>query len=160
MLKCKKCTKTGREGGRRHYLRSMNQNANEVKYALTVIGSWIWAVYAPVFPYAGVCVFLVLLGALSRVLRRRRERRGWGLSARGAGRLVARVTRVNVALLAAHLVQSVILDGSDLLNVDLLKLTAALICFWQVLDILESESTGPCGAAAREALKWIKKRPE
>ncbi|MDE6311393.1 MAG: hypothetical protein K2L96_06200 [Muribaculaceae bacterium] len=138
----------------------MNTNANELKCVLSALGGWFWALYAPVFPYAGVCTFLVLLAGGTRMLRRRREGRPTGLTAKAAGRVVARLTRVNVALLAAHMVQSVILDGTDLLSVDLLKLTAAVVCFWQFLDILENESTGPWGSLAKELQKRLKGNQE
>lgn len=136
--------------------------APQFKTALSALGGWLWALYAPVFPYAGVCVFLVLVnGWTSWTLRRRLRRRGRGasrvakFSSAGLGRLVATVTRVNVGLLAASLVQGVILEGTEMLPVDLLKLTAALICFWQLLSILENEATASGAAWARIARRYL-----
>ncbi len=136
--------------------------APQIKTALSALGGWLWALYAPVFPYAGVCVFLVLVDGwtawnLRRRLRRRsgRRPRRAKFSSAALGRVVAAVTRVNVGLLAASLVQGVILEGTEMLPVDLLKLTAALICFWQLLSILENEATASGAAWARIARRYL-----
>lgn len=128
----------------------MNTYAPQIKFALSALGGWLWALYAPVFPYAGVCMFLVIInGVTALMMRRRMAGRALWPSARDLGRLVALLTRVNVALLAASLVQDVVLAGSGLVEVNVLKLTAALICFWQLLGILEHESAASGARWAR-----------
>lgn len=136
----------------------MDTNTTEIKYLLSALGGWLWATCAPVFPYAGVCTFLVLLGGLTSLRRRLRRGEPTGLRAlaQATGRLVGRLTAINVALLTAHLVQHVVLEGTGLLSANLLNLTAALICFRQILTILENEGSAPGAAWAREILKRMR----
>ncbi|MDE6277282.1 MAG: hypothetical protein K2M06_04155 [Muribaculaceae bacterium] len=138
----------------------METNTPEIKYLLSAFGGWLWAMYAPVFPYAGVCTFLVVLAALTALRRmwRKGERTGLRVLAQATGRLVGRLTRMNVALLTAHLVQMVVLEGTGLLSSNLLSLTAALICFRQILTILENEGSAPGAAWARDLLEKLRKR--
>lgn len=125
-----------------------------MKFALSALGGWLWALYAPVGPYAGACMFLTGVNCVSALLMRRRLGRRL-VRAADLGRVVGMVSRVNVALFGASLVQDVVLEGSGLLEVNLLKLTAALICGWQLLSILEHEGTARTGGWARVLRKRI-----
>lgn len=124
--------------------------------------AWAWARYAPVYPYACVCAFLIMIdwwtawNLRRRLARRHPERKDPGkISSAHVGKMIATLTRVNVALIAAAAVQSVILEGTELLSVDLLKLTAALICFRELLSILENESTASDSRWAGKLRKYL-----
>lgn len=128
-----------------------------------------WAFMAPVMPYAELCTVMVLADYLSaRQLGRRLSRRlaekgrkdaaapARFSSARFKG-VIATLTRVYAALLLAAAIQNLLVEGMPFVpsGFNCVKFVAGLVCFWQLMSILENESTCSSSRWARLARRYL-----
>ena len=139
---------------------------HHLKIIATSAFALLSAMFAPVFPYAAVCTLFVGLDFVSawqlgrRIrrskLRHKRASAPGKLSSRRFGRTVATLAKIYTALVAASLVQEVIVDGAPAaMGFDCVKFTAAAVCFWQLVSILENESTCSDASWAKIARRFL-----
>lgn len=123
----------------------------------------LWSCLAPVVPYAGLCTVFTLLDFWTAwQLGRRMAAAGHApdsaakVSSRGLRRVVASLVRIYVALIVADWVQRVIVSDWELAaGFNALKFTAGAICFYQLLSILENESSCSGKPWAAKARKYL-----
>ena len=135
----------------------------QAKMIMTAFAAAGGAFFRPMIPCALLCTVMVFLDfhtavKLGRRVRRRAEKEGGHpagaagdagkLRSRGFGRSVGTLMRVYCLLVVARLVQVAIVDGS-VDNFDCVKGASAAVCFWQLLSILENESS--CNPESRIA---------
>lgn len=138
------------------------------KVVFTSLTAFVAGFMAPVFPYAGVCSFFVMLDVLSAWqlgvrIRRRSEREDRPVDA-GAGRISSRkfgstvvtLVKIYLALTAASMAQTVIVGGAPVSGgFNCLKFVAGAICVWQAISVLENESTCSDARWARIARRFL-----
>ncbi len=107
------------------------------------------AFFAPLLPYAFVCTLFVLADCYTAWQLGRRLRRKYPnasgphagrLSSRRFGRTIATLIKIYAALILASAAEHVLFGVSEA-SFSCTRLTAGAICFWQLLSILENEST-------------------
>lgn len=118
------------------------------------VGAFLEPIAAP----ATLCTVMVLLDCGSAVmLSRRLRRKGLGaegrLCSRRLGRVITTLTKVYIALIVSTMGQQWVVQ--DYGGFDLVRFTAAAISFWQLLSILENESTCSDARWARIARKYL-----
>ena len=122
----------------------------------TGLFSSLAAFAGPVVPYAGLCTAMVCLDCVSAVrlgLRLRSRGLGGGrLSSRRLSRTLATLVKVYVGLAVAAWVQAVLVRSEAF---DALRFTAGAVCFWQLVSILENESTCSDARWARVARRYL-----
>lgn len=112
--------------------------------ALPLAGAWLGGFITEIIPYAAVCTALVLTDCLSALMLRRRLRRQTKnaipkLSSRKFGNVISTLIKIYTLLILSQLVDIIIIG--ETLPFGLTRLSAALVCFWQALSILENEAT-------------------
>lgn len=116
--------------------------------------------FAPVLPYAALCSAMVSLDfisaySLGRRLRRKKQIPEAGrLSSRRFGKTIVCLVKIYIALCVAAAVQSLIVDGSGF-GFDTVRFVAAAVCFWQLMSILENESTCSDARWAKIARRYL-----
>lgn len=127
----------------------------------STVCAWVGVVsgfYAPLMPYAELCTAFVVMDFFSawQLGRRLHRRAGAGqagkLSSRRFGRTVATLFKTYVALGAAAGVQMLLVRSESF---DAVRFTAGAICFWQLISILENESTCSEARWARIARRFL-----
>ncbi len=115
----------------------------------TIISSVLGLVsgfFAPILPYAALCSAMVMLDwlsavALGRRLKKKRQIPEAGkLSSRRFGKLIVSLIKIYTGLIVASCVQTLIIEGLPG-GFDAVRFVTAVVCFWQLLSILENEST-------------------
>lgn len=129
------------------------------KEIITLVFSTLSGFYAPLLPYAALCSVMVMLdfGTAVQLGRRLRRRDGPSasvgkLSTKRFGRTVCTLIKTYVALGIASATQ-MLLVRSD--TFDAVRFTAGAICFWQLISVLENESTCSDARWARIARKYL-----
>lgn len=129
------------------------------KEIITLAFSTLSGFYGPLLPYAGLCTAMVVLDFITAVQLGRRLRRRDGpsshagkLSSKRFGRTVGTLVKTYVALGIASATQ-MLLVRSD--TFDAVRFTAAAICFWQLISVLENESTCSDARWARIARRYL-----
>ncbi len=117
-------------------------NGTAIKVVVCAAAGTAGAFCRPLLPVATLCTVMTVLdfvsaAALSRRLRRKGLADG-RLSSRRFGRTVVTLVKIYVALLVAAGVKSVITQDSDF---DPVRFVGFAVCFWQLMSILENEST-------------------
>lgn len=138
------------------------------KVVFTSLAAFVAGFMAPVFPYAGVCTFFVMLDVLSAWqlgvrIRRRSEMENQTvppeagrLSSRKFGATVVTLVKIYLALTAASMAQTVIVGDAILPGgFNCLKFVAGAICVWQAISVLENESTCSDARWARIARRFL-----
>ena len=115
--------------------------------------------YAPVLPFIGITVFLVILDFVSAIrLGMRMRRRGMSadprLSSRKLSRLLGTVIRIFIAFTVASLLERLSL-GQYIGSLNPVHALAGLICFRQIMSILENESCATDSQWAATARKYL-----
>ncbi len=136
---------------------------SQIKIAVTAAGGAAAAFVEPVLPVAGLCTAMVMVDVVSGVRLRRRLRRagklkgGACLSSRQFGRAVRRLVGVYVGLCVAHGADlalgsaiSFLTGGHSALN-----MLGVVIFLWQLMSVLENESTCSDAAWAAKARKYL-----
>ncbi len=129
-----------------------------IKSVVAALGGWAWAVFGPALPFGAACTCMVLADVytarrLARRLGRRRPtaRQRLKFSSARFGRVVGTLLRIYAALALASVVEQVVVGEW----IHLLKLVAAVICFWQAVSILENEATANPHPWARAAGRYL-----
>lgn len=132
----------------------MTNLSEPLRWAFTCIGAVI-AVIEPTFPYMIICTLMILADcytawSLSIRARRRHPEKvstdGKKFKSHNFGKVIMTLLKAYTLIVMAYLIQEYITDGWP---VDLTKVAAGAICFWQFWSILENESS--CNGA-----KWAK----
>lgn len=129
-----------------------------IKSIVTAAGGWAWATFGPAIPFGAACTGMVLADVytarrLARRLGRKRPtaRQRLKFSSARFGRVVRTLMRIYAALALAALVEHVVVGEW----IHLLKLVAAVICFWQGVSILENEASANPHPWARVAGRYL-----
>lgn len=126
--------------------------------ALPLAGAWLGSLVTEIMPYALVCTAMVLTDCLSAImLRRRLKCRGKiaaaSLSSHRFGHVVTTLIKIYTLLVLSYMIDTVIV--CDIMSEGLTRLSAALVCFWQALSILENEATESDARWARIARRIL-----
>ena len=132
-----------------------NQFISEIlRWVFTSIGALV-AILEPTLPYILICTVMILADCFTAWSLARRARKafpdkisdeGWKFKSRHFGEVLVTLMKSWAMIVLAFLMQRHITDG---MPVDLTKIAAGAICFWQLWSILENESS--CNGA-----KWAK----
>lgn len=124
------------------------------RWIFTLIGA-MTAMIEPTLPYLGICTLIIFYDCFSSWSLARRARRlypdkisenGRKFKSRHFGKVLITLLKSYALIVFAFLIQEHITDG---LSLELTKISAGAICFWQLWSILENESS--CNGA-----KWAK----
>lgn len=122
-------------------------NVYEISRWLFAIVGGVLAMLEPTLPFVGVCTFAILCDCFTswRLARRARRYHPERVSADGAkfkshhfGKVLVTLLKSYALIVLAFLIHRHITDGW---SVDLTKVAAGAICFWQLCSILENESS-------------------
>lgn len=132
----------------------MNNLSEFLRWVFTAIGAVI-AILEPTLPYLIICTIMIFADCftawqLSRRARKAHPNRvsddGKKFKSQHFDKVIVTVLKAWALIIMAFLMQRHITDG---LPLDLTKVAAGAICFWQLWSILENESS--CSDA-----KWAK----
>jgi len=136
---------------------------SQIKIAVTAAGGAAAAFVEPMLPVAGLCTTMVMADVVSAVRLRRRLRRAGKLevsarlSSKRFGRAVRTLTRVYAGLCVAHGADlalgsaiSFLTGGHSALN-----MLGVIVFVWQLMSVLENESTCSDSAWAAKARKYL-----
>lgn len=125
-----------------------------LRWIFTALGA-IMAILEPTLPYMLICTLMILADcytawALSRRARKAYPKRvsedGEKFKSHHFGVVITTIIKAWALIIMSFLIQRHITDG---MPIDLTKVAAGAICFWQLWSILENESS--CNGA-----KWAK----
>lgn len=121
----------------------------------TLFGA-VFAVFEPTLPFMAVCTLMVLADCFTAWMLGRRvaaayphntDRDTRKFRSHHFGQVIITLLKVYSLLILAYLVQKHV--TAQLYNLDLPRIAAAAVCFWQFWSILENESS--CNGA-----RWAK----
>jgi hypothetical protein len=125
----------------------MTSSLSEIlRWLLTLFGA-VLAMLQPTVPYIAICTFMILADCYTAWSLSRRARKvhpdkvsddGGKFKSHHFGLVVSTIAKSYALIIMAYLIQTTITDG---LPVDLTKVAAGAICFWQLWSILENESS-------------------
>lgn len=133
----------------------MTHQSEILRWVFTALGAAV-AVLEPALPYILICTLMILADcytawALSRRARKAHPERvsddGRKFKSHHFGAVLLTILKAWAMIVMAFLIQLHITDGMP--AVDLTKVAAGAICFWQLWSILENESS--CNGA-----KWAR----
>jgi len=124
------------------------------RIAQVLFAAWgaICAFLAPMFPFAMICILLILADCytawdLSRRVKKKYPGQATGkFKSQEMGRVFMTMIKTFAAIILASMCEEIIFED---LTIRLPNIVAGAICFWQVWSILENESS--CNDA-----KWAK----
>lgn len=132
----------------------MEEMMNNIGRSLFSLVGAVVAVLEPALPYIVICTLAVLYDCYTawslsrRVKKAHPERiRDGKFKSHNAGKVIVTLIKVYALIVLAFLMQLHIIG--DALPIDLTKVAAGAVCFWQLWSILENESS--CNGA-----KWAK----
>lgn len=132
----------------------MEEMMNNIGRSLFSLVGAVVAVFEPALPYIVICTLAVLYDCYTawslsrRVKKAHPERiRDGKFKSHNAGKVIVTLIKVYALIVLAFLMQLHIIG--DALPIDLTKVAAGAVCFWQLWSILENESS--CNGA-----KWAK----
>lgn len=132
----------------------MNNLAEILRWIFTVVGA-ILAIIEPTYPYLFTCTIVILADcytawALSKRARKAHPEKvsedGKKFKSHNFGKVIVTLMKAYALIIMAFLIQKYITDSWP---IDLTKVAAGAICFWQLWSICENESS--CNDA-----KWAK----
>ena len=132
----------------------MNHLSEALRWVFAGIGAII-AILEPSLPYLIICTLMIFADCytawqLSKRARKAHPERvskdGKKFKSQHFGKVIVTILKAWALIIMAFLMQTYITDD---LPVDLTKVAAGAICFWQLLSVLENESS--CNGA-----KWAK----
>lgn len=124
----------------------MNHISEFLRWVFTAIGA-IVAILEPTLPYLIICTLMIFADCftawqLSKRARKAHPERvsddGKKFKSQHFGKVIMTVLKAWALIIMAFLMQKHITDG---LPIDLTKVAAGAICFWQLWSILENESS-------------------
>ena len=123
----------------------MEEMMNNIGRSLFSLVGAVVAVLEPALPYIVICTLAVLYDCYTawslsrRVKKAHPERiRDGKFKSHNAGRVIVTLIKVYALIVLAYLMQSYIIG--DALPIDLTKVAAGAVCFWQLCSSLEYES--------------------
>ena len=132
----------------------MEEITNTILRSLFTLLGAVVAMLEPALPYIGICWLAVFYDCYTawslsrRVKRAHPERiRDGKFKSHNAGRVILTLIKTSALIVLAYLMQVHIIGNA--LPIDLTKVAAGAVCFWQLWSILENESS--CNGA-----KWAK----
>lgn len=132
----------------------MEEIMNNIGRSLFSLLGAVVAVLEPALPYIVICTLAVLYDcytawSLSRRVKRAHPERikDGKFKSHNAGKVIVTLIKVYALIVLAFLMQLHIIG--DALPIDLTKVAAGTVCFWQLWSILENESS--CNGA-----RWAK----
>lgn len=138
----------------------MNQElTNALRTILSALGGIILSAALPVVPYAAVCTLMVFADTATAWRLGRRVAAGSDRTDAGKlrsarlGTMLGSLARIYALLLLGRAVQAVILEPD--VNIDLVRILAAAVCFRQALSMLENEASCRGSRWARIARRWL-----
>lgn len=132
----------------------MNNLAEILRWIFTVVGA-ILAIIEPTYPYLFTCTIVILADcytawALSKRARKAHPEKvsedGKKFKSHNFGKVIVTLMKAYALIIMAFFIQKYITDSWP---IDLTKVAAGAICFWQLWSICENESS--CNDA-----KWAK----
>lgn len=123
----------------------MNLSEN-LRWIFTALGA-IVAVIEPTLPYMALCTLMIIADCFTAWSLSRRARKahpdrvsddGKKFKSQNFGKVMKTLLKSYALILMAYFIQRTITDG---MPVDLTKVAAGAICFWQLWSILENESS-------------------
>ena len=124
----------------------MNNLSEILRWAFTAIGA-ILAIIEPTYPYLFICTIMILADcytawALSKRARKQYpdkvSRDGKKFKSHNFGKVIMTLLKAYALIIMAFMIQQHITDSWP---IDLTKVAAGAICFWQLWSILENESS-------------------
>lgn len=132
----------------------MNNFSEILRWIFAALGA-VLAIIEPTYPYLLICTIMVLADCYTAWTLSKRARRlypdkvspdGKKFKSHNFGKVIATLLKAYSLIIMAFLMQRYITDS---LPIDLAKVAAGAICFWQLWSILENESS--CNGS-----KWAK----
>lgn len=132
----------------------MNYISETLRWVFTALGA-IVAILEPTFPYLLICTLMIIADCYTAWSLSRRARKahpdkisidGKKFRSHNFGKVIMTLLKAYTLIVMAFFIQRYITNG---LPIDLTKVAAGAICFWQLWSILENESS--CNGA-----KWAK----
>lgn len=132
----------------------MNHLSEFLRWLFTALGAII-AILEPTLPYIIICTIMILADCFTAWQLARRARKyhpdkvsddARKFKSQHFGKVIMTLIKAWALIIMAFLMQRHITDG---LPIDLTKVAAGAICFWQIWSILENESS--CNGA-----KWAR----
>lgn len=130
----------------------------QLKAAASAAAAALGAFLMPLSGVAAACTLMVALDWLSAMALGRRLRRAGiaadgRLSSRRFGRLIVTLAKIYAAIVVAALVQEAVIGPEADFNA--VKAIASAVCFWQLMSILENESTCSEARWAKTARRFL-----
>lgn len=124
----------------------MNNLSEVLRWIFTAVGA-IAAILEPTFPYLLICTMMIVADCYTAWSLSRRARKahpekvskdGKKFKSHNFGKVIVTLLKAYALIIMAFLIQQRIMNG---LPIDLTKVAAGAICFWQLWSILENESS-------------------
>lgn len=124
----------------------MNNLSEVLRWIFTAVGA-IVAILEPTFPYLLICTMMIVADCYTAWSLSRRARKahpekvskdGKKFKSHNFGKVIVTLLKAYALIIMAFLIQQHIMNG---LPIDLTKVAAGAICFWQLWSILENESS-------------------
>lgn len=124
----------------------MNSLSEILRWIFTAIGA-IVAMLEPTFPYLLICTLMIIADCYTAWSLSRRARKahpdkvsddGRKFKSHNFGKVIMTLLKAYALIVMAFLIQQHITDAWP---IDLTKVAAGAICFWQLWSILENESS-------------------
>lgn len=136
---------------------------SQIKIAVTAAGGAAAAFVEPVLPVAGLCTVMVMADVVSGIRLRHRLRRagkplpGARETSRRLGRAVRTLVWVYGGLCVAHGADLALGSAINFLTGghSALNMLGVAVCLWQLMSVLENESTCSDAAWAAKARKYL-----
>ena len=132
----------------------MNNVSEPLRWIFTAMGAVI-AMLEPTLPYLVICTLMIIADCYTAWSLSRRAQKlhpdkistdGKKFNSHHFGKVIMTLTKAYTLIIMAYLIQMHITDG---LPMNLTKVAAGAICFWQLWSILENESSS-------NGAKWAK----
>ena len=132
----------------------MNNVSETLRWIFTVLGA-IAAMLEPTYPYLFICTIMIIVDCYTAWSLSTRARKyfpdkvsedGKKFKSHNFGKVIVTLLKAYALIIMAFMIQRHITDS---LPIDLTKVAAGAICFWQFWSILENESR--CNGS-----KWAK----
>lgn len=132
------------------------------RYIAATVGALLWNFTLPVLPYAALCTAMVLADSVTAWSLSRRVARRYpaSVSRAGAGKIQSRRMARTLSTLGKVYALLVLAAATDAVleppfDISVLKLSAGAVCFWQVISVLENESSCSDASWARIARRFL-----
>ncbi len=132
----------------------MNNLSEILRWVFTAVGA-IVAILEPTYPYLFICAIMILADCYTAWSLSRRAQKlhpqkvshdGKKFKSHNFGKVIVTLLKAYALIIMAFFIQQYITDAWP---IDLTKVAAGAICFWQLWSILENESS--CNG-----FKWAK----